>query len=147
MRYAPSRKRNSTVQNSGRNSLNLWIIDNDYLQAQSALNLSHPMLLSICLRYYPHHYSPFISDIRNFGHLKFDFELGKPFLPFQQLVSIMPTASKDLVPVAYRSVCLSVGHSVGRLIGSSGSFSTVSHANIQVIVDTPSIVASTSCCN
>lgn len=35
--------------------------------------------------YYPHHYAPYISDVRNFSHLKFDFDEGKPFLPFEQV--------------------------------------------------------------
>lgn len=52
--------------------------------------------------FYPHHYAPYISDIRDFQNLDMRFELGKPFLPFQQLLSIMPSASKDLVPAAYR---------------------------------------------
>ncbi|XP_022665061.1 5'-3' exoribonuclease 1-like isoform X2 [Varroa destructor] len=56
--------------------------------------------------YYPYHYSPYISDIKDFGDLKLGFEMGKPFLPFQQLVSIMPAASSALVPQAYRGLML-----------------------------------------
>uniref|UniRef100_A0A2R5LDG2 5'-3' exoribonuclease 1 n=1 Tax=Ornithodoros turicata TaxID=34597 RepID=A0A2R5LDG2_9ACAR len=54
--------------------------------------------------FYPHHYSPYISDIKDFKGINMDFDLGKPFLPFQQLMSIMPTASKKLVPNAYQSL-------------------------------------------
>lgn len=54
--------------------------------------------------YYPHHYSPYISDIKDFQNFDMSFELGKPFLPFQQLMSILPAASKDLVPKAYQAL-------------------------------------------
>jgi len=34
--------------------------------------------------------------------MSFDFELGTPFLPFQQLMGVMPAASKELIPETYR---------------------------------------------
>lgn len=54
--------------------------------------------------YYPHHYSPYISDIKDFQNLDMSFDLGKPFLPFQQLMAILPSASKKLVPNAYQDL-------------------------------------------
>ncbi|XP_029735397.1 5'-3' exoribonuclease 1 [Aedes albopictus] len=54
--------------------------------------------------YYPHHYAPFISDLQNISSLKLDFEQGKPFLPFQQLLSVLPSASKDHLPSAYHTL-------------------------------------------
>lgn len=54
--------------------------------------------------YYPHHYSPYISDIKDFQNLDMTFDLGKPFLPFQQLMAILPSASKKLVPSAYQDL-------------------------------------------
>uniref|UniRef100_A0A1E1XLQ0 5'-3' exoribonuclease 1 n=1 Tax=Amblyomma sculptum TaxID=1581419 RepID=A0A1E1XLQ0_AMBSC len=54
--------------------------------------------------YYPHHYSPYISDIKDFQNLDMSFDLGKPFLPFQQLMAILPSASKKLVPSAYQDL-------------------------------------------
>lgn len=54
--------------------------------------------------YYPHHYAPFISDIKNFTDIKFDFDIATPFLPFQQLLAVLPAASKTLLPEAYHSL-------------------------------------------
>uniref|UniRef100_A0A182PLI7 Uncharacterized protein n=1 Tax=Anopheles epiroticus TaxID=199890 RepID=A0A182PLI7_9DIPT len=54
--------------------------------------------------YYPHHYAPFISDVDNFAHLKLDYELATPFLPFQQLLSVLPAASKQHLPSAYHQL-------------------------------------------
>ncbi|XP_043926953.1 5'-3' exoribonuclease 1 [Protopterus annectens] len=52
--------------------------------------------------YYPYHYAPYLSDIRNICNFKLKFELGKPFLPFQQLLAVLPAASKDLLPKCYQ---------------------------------------------
>lgn len=48
--------------------------------------------------YYPHHYAPFISDVQNFKNFKIDFDMEKPFLPFEQLLSVLPAASKQFLP-------------------------------------------------
>ena len=32
----------------------------------------------------------------------FKFELGKPFRPFEQLMGVLPAASKDLIPQAFQ---------------------------------------------
>lgn len=54
--------------------------------------------------YYPHHYAPYISDIKDFKDLKLEFELGEPFLSFQQLLAVLPAFSKDLLPAAFQSL-------------------------------------------
>lgn len=40
--------------------------------------------------------------------MKFDFDLGKPFTPFQQLMGVLPEDSKEHVPAAYRVRTISV---------------------------------------
>uniref|UniRef100_A0A8D8T5E3 5'-3' exoribonuclease 1 n=1 Tax=Cacopsylla melanoneura TaxID=428564 RepID=A0A8D8T5E3_9HEMI len=54
--------------------------------------------------YYPHHYAPYISDIKDFSHLTLKFEMGEPFLPFQQLLAVLPAASKELLPEPYQDL-------------------------------------------
>lgn len=71
--------------------------------------------LAWCLAYYvkgcvswkwffPYHYGPLISDVKNLagavGSLK--FELGEPFLPFEQLLSCLPAASAKFLPRRYQ---------------------------------------------
>ena len=56
--------------------------------------------------YYPHHYAPWITDIRGFSNMKIEFEMGQPFLPFEQLLSVLPAASKDLLPPLLQGLML-----------------------------------------
>ncbi|KAL0248342.1 hypothetical protein GEMRC1_003578 [Eukaryota sp. GEM-RC1] len=57
--------------------------------------------------YYPYHYAPLLSDLsdyleRNDYHVKnLKFSLGEPFLPLEQLVAVLPRASKALLPKVY----------------------------------------------
>jgi len=57
--------------------------------------------------YYPHHYAPWITDIKAFSNMKMNFELSKPFMPFEQLLAVLPAASKNLIPPAFQSLMLS----------------------------------------
>ncbi|XP_029309344.1 5'-3' exoribonuclease 1 isoform X2 [Cottoperca gobio] len=57
--------------------------------------------------YYPYHYAPFLSDIRKIAGLKLTFDLEKPFMPFQQLLAVLPAASMDLLPESYRHLMTS----------------------------------------
>ena len=54
--------------------------------------------------FYPHHYAPYVSDIRNFASLDLKYDLGKPFLPYEQLLGVLPAASKALLPAAHHSL-------------------------------------------
>ncbi|XP_056148713.1 5'-3' exoribonuclease 1 [Lampris incognitus] len=62
--------------------------------------------------YYPYHYAPFLSDIRNISGLKLTFGLGKPFMPFEQLLAVLPSASKELLPDCYRHLMTSPSSSI-----------------------------------
>ncbi|XP_072560134.1 5'-3' exoribonuclease 1 [Paramormyrops kingsleyae] len=57
--------------------------------------------------YYPSHYAPFLSDIRNIADVQLTFQKGAPFMPFQQLLGVLPEASKDLLPQCYQHLMTS----------------------------------------
>lgn len=57
--------------------------------------------------YYPHHYAPYISDLKDFKGLNIKFEMSEPFLPFQQLMSVLPCQSRDHVPECYKKLMTS----------------------------------------
>lgn len=57
--------------------------------------------------FYPHHYAPYVSDIKNFSTLELTYELDQPFLPYEQLLAVLPAASKELLPQALRSLMVS----------------------------------------
>lgn len=42
------------------------------------------------------------TDLRNVADMEFNFELGRPFRPFEQLMGVLPLASKDHIPAAYQ---------------------------------------------
>jgi 5'-3' exoribonuclease 1 len=43
-----------------------------------------------------------ISDIVSIPDIRVAFEPGRPFLPFQQLLSVLPAASCKLLPAPYQ---------------------------------------------
>ncbi|XP_076824153.1 5'-3' exoribonuclease 1-like isoform X3 [Clavelina lepadiformis] len=51
--------------------------------------------------YYPYHYSPYMSDLCKVDSMKLKFKMNKPFLPFQQLLAVLPAASQDCIPEVY----------------------------------------------
>jgi 5'-3' exoribonuclease 1 len=53
-------------------------------------------------RFFPQHYAPYISDLSGIAGFRPQYTLGKPFLPFQQLMGVLPLASKALVPEAFQ---------------------------------------------
>ena len=52
--------------------------------------------------FFPHHYAPMISDMVDIQEFQVGFELGHPFLPFQQLLGVLPSASFKLLPEPYQ---------------------------------------------
>ena len=55
--------------------------------------------------YYPFHYAPFASDLRNIERYQKDcnsFELVTPFSPVEQLMAVLPSDSSHAIPVAGR---------------------------------------------
>jgi len=70
--------------------------------------------------FYDYHYAPRISgdyfippmhrfflriiwstDLKNIDKMTFNFPLGTPFHPYEQLMGVLPLASKDQIPSAY----------------------------------------------
>uniref|UniRef100_A0A060TFW6 5'-3' exoribonuclease 1 n=1 Tax=Blastobotrys adeninivorans TaxID=409370 RepID=A0A060TFW6_BLAAD len=52
--------------------------------------------------YFRYHYAPCISDMKLGLKKAVKFDLGKPFRPFEQLMGVLPSRSKALVPAVYR---------------------------------------------
>ncbi|XP_054983109.1 5'-3' exoribonuclease 1 [Sorex araneus] len=91
------------------------VVSDDFLAAQAAC---YVQAIQWVLHYYyhgvqswswfyPYHYAPFLSDIRNISALQIQFELGKPFKPFEQLLAVLPAASKSLLPECYQHLMTS----------------------------------------
>lgn len=57
--------------------------------------------------FYPHHYAPYMSDVKGFKNVNLKFDLGTPLLPFEQLMAVLPAASKELLPEPYQSLMIS----------------------------------------
>lgn len=48
--------------------------------------------------FYPYHYAPFAADFVNLSDIDVKFDKGKPFRPFEQLMSVMPASSAHTLP-------------------------------------------------
>ena len=46
--------------------------------------------------------SRLLADLKGVDKFKFDFVLGKPFKPFEQLMGVLPDLSSQHIPEAYR---------------------------------------------
>lgn len=54
--------------------------------------------------YYAYHYAPKISDLNHIHNHKCLYTIDRPFLPFEQLLAVLPPASSDLVPISLREL-------------------------------------------
>ena len=96
-----------------RNYLTVWrscfksdvlviLIDlTDWLTKVKEWNVKCCKLCVFC-RFYPFHYAPYMSDVRKFSEVEIKFELGTPFLPFEQLLAVLPAASRQLLPKPFQ---------------------------------------------
>jgi len=57
--------------------------------------------------YYPDFYGPLLSDMTDLDSHEITLEIGKPFPPLAQLLSVLPPQSAALVPPSYRPLMLS----------------------------------------
>jgi len=56
--------------------------------------------------YYPYHYAPFAADFVDMGKMKIDFQKGRISRPFEQLMSVLPAASRASIPEVYHELML-----------------------------------------
>jgi 5'-3' exoribonuclease 2 len=54
--------------------------------------------------YYPYHFSPFAADFTDLDTLDIQFDQGKPFRPYDQLMGVLPAASRASIPPAFHSL-------------------------------------------
>lgn len=57
--------------------------------------------------YYPYHYAPFAADFKDMGKQVVNFEKGKPFHPYEQLMGVMPPASNHTLPAVFHPLMTS----------------------------------------
>lgn len=54
--------------------------------------------------YYPYHYAPFAADFVDLANMKISFEKGRIFKPFEQLMGVLPPASRHAIPEIFHDL-------------------------------------------
>lgn len=54
--------------------------------------------------YYPYHYAPFAADFVEMDKMKIEFQIGRTFKPFEQLMGVLPAASNHAIPEVFHSL-------------------------------------------
>ncbi len=56
--------------------------------------------------YYPYHYAPFAADFVDLAKIELQFEKGRISKPFEQLMSVLPAASRHAIPEVFHDLML-----------------------------------------
>jgi 5'-3' exoribonuclease 2 len=56
--------------------------------------------------YYPYHYAPFAADFKDLAKMEISFEKGRTSRPFEQLMSVLPAASRHAIPEVFHDLML-----------------------------------------
>jgi 5'-3' exoribonuclease 2 len=56
--------------------------------------------------FYPYHYAPFAADFVDLGKMTINFEKGRISRPFEQLMSVLPAASRHAIPEVFHDLML-----------------------------------------
>ncbi|TDZ29703.1 5'-3' exoribonuclease 2 [Colletotrichum spinosum] len=56
--------------------------------------------------YYPYHYAPFAADFVDLDKMEIQFEKGRISKPFEQLMSVLPAASRHALPEVFHDLML-----------------------------------------
>jgi 5'-3' exoribonuclease 2 len=54
--------------------------------------------------YYPYHYAPFAADFVDIKDMTISFEKGRIFRPFEQLMGVLPAASRQAIPELFHNL-------------------------------------------
>jgi 5'-3' exoribonuclease 2 len=54
--------------------------------------------------YYPYHYAPFAADFVDIADMVIEFDKGKPFRPYEQLMGVLPASSNHALPKVFHDL-------------------------------------------